>query len=228
MRLSWRCKLLASPSRIKKIDSSSLSEAKSPHQGRRAPPWSQCAQGQPSPPGKPEATCLSAPAFVPPTAPQAEVGDRPISASHAPHPAAPVVPPLRSRQRLGFPWTHPPSTVGKATPDTIKDCGPAEEGGGLQPQPLWEAEVSADLRATVTTGVRGGKERSLELGIGRPPILGGFLRLEGRVSAARPVASQEPSAPKAEGRPPGDSLGWGLGRDASLLRRRLSDNKEGL
>lgn len=182
--------------RIKKIDSSSLSEAE-------PPPREESSLLGPSVPkaskssGKPEATCLSAPCLRPSHSTPGKSGGQTYICQSCTPTRCPCGTPSPFQTEVGVPWTPSPKHSGKTTPDTIKDWPRRKRAVDCSLGPsAGRSEVSADLPGRLSPLESEGKERGLELGIGRPPILGDF-ELEG-VCQLPDQSPPRDSAPKAE------------------------------
>ena len=182
--------------RIKKIDSSSLSEAE-------PPPREESSLLGPSVPkaskssGKPEATCLSAPCLRPSHSTPGKSGGQTYICQSCTPTRCPCGTPSPFQTEVVVPWTPSPKHSGKTTPDTIKDWPRRKRAVDCSLGPsAGRSEVSADLPGRLSPLESEGKERGLELGIGRPPILGDF-ELEG-VCQLPDQSPPRDSAPKAE------------------------------
>ncbi|XP_068847046.1 treslin [Capricornis sumatraensis] len=182
--------------RIKKIDSSSLSEAE-------PPPREESSLLGPSVPkaskssGKPEATCLSAPCLRPSHSTPGKSGGQTYICQSCTPTRCPCGTPSPFQTEVGVPWTPSPKHSGKTTPDTIKDWPRRKRAVDCSLGPsAGRSEVSADLPGRLSPLESEGKERGLELGIGRPPILGDF-ELEG-VCQLPDQSPPRDSVPKAE------------------------------
>ncbi|KAM9711837.1 treslin isoform 1-T1 [Dama dama] len=159
--------------RIKKIDSSSLPAAEPPPREESTLPGPSVPRASRSS-GKPEAPCLR-PSH---STPGKSGGQTYICQSCTPT-RCPYSTPSPFQTEVGVPWTPSPKHSGKTTPDTIKDWPRRKRAVDCSLGPsAGRSEVSADLPGGVSPLEPEGKERGLELGIGRAPVLGEF-ELEG-------------------------------------------------
>lgn len=203
--------------RIKKIDSSSLSEAE-------PPPREESSLLGPSVPkaskssGKPEATCLSAPCLRPSHSTPGKSGGQTYICQSCTPTRCPCGTPSPFQTEVGVPWTPSPKHSGKTTPDTIKDWPRRKRAVDCSLGPsAGRSEVSADLPGRLSPLESEGKERGLELGIGRPPILGDF-ELEG-------VCQLPDQSPPRDSTPKAEEASWGQFGLGS--RKRCLSAKEG-
>lgn len=159
--------------RIKKIDSSSLPAAEPPPREENTLPGPSVPRASRSS-GKPEAPCLR-PSH---STPGKSGGQTYICQSCTPT-RCPYSTPSPFQTEVGVPWTPSPKHSGKTTPDTIKDWPRRKRAVDCSLGPsAGRSEVSADLPGGVSPLEPEGKERGLELGLGRAPVLGEF-ELEG-------------------------------------------------
>ncbi|XP_012499136.1 PREDICTED: treslin [Propithecus coquereli] len=209
--------------RIKKIDPSSLLEAKHLRKEESCLGEESFCLGLSMPrgsraSGKPEPTYVSPPCLRPSHSTPGKSGGQTYICQSCTPTRCPSSTPSPFQTDGGVPWTPSPKHSGKATPDTIKDWPRRKRAVDCSAGPsAGRGEVSTDLSGSLWLLEPEGKERGLEVSIHEPPILEDF-ELEG-------VCQLPDQSPPRNGVPKaGDATSWGQFGLSS--RKRLLSAKE--
>ncbi|XP_012618792.2 treslin [Microcebus murinus] len=210
--------------RIKKIDPSSLLEAERLRKEESCLGEESFCPGLSMPrgsrvSGKHEPTYMSPPCLRPSHSTPGKSGGQTYICQSCTPTRCPSSTPSPFQTDVGVPWTPSPKHSGKTTPDTIKDWPRRKRAVDCSAGPsAGRGEVSTDLSGSLWLLEPEGKERGLEVGIHKAPILEDF-ELEG-VCQLPDQSPPRNGVPKAE-----DATSWGQ-FGLSSKKRFLSAKEE--